>query len=81
MAHHIGEDKRDGPGDAGHAVNKNVGLFSRMMDEKASSFEVDCKIIVLMILARNIQRVGNDLSWMLDMDVSAGCKERTYLEF
>ena len=54
---------------------KNVSFLSGLMNKISSSLKVHAQVIVLMVLARNVQSKGDMLFWMFYMNVFAGCQD------
>jgi hypothetical protein len=57
-------------------VYEYVGLFAGLVDEVGGGVEVQTEIVVLVVLARDVERVGDVLFGVADVDVFAGGEER-----
>ena len=53
-------------------MHEYVGLFARLVDEVRRGVEVQAQVVVLVVLARDVQRVGDVLLRVPDVDVLAG---------
>ena len=74
--HEVCYNEGGGPGNAGHAVDEDVGLFSGLVDEVSSSFEVNTQVVVFVVLAGDVQQVWYMLFGVLYVDVFAGSQQR-----
>lgn len=81
MFHQICYDESGRTRNASHAVYQNISLLSRLMDEVGRSAEVHTEVIAGMILARNVESVGDVLFGVTNVDVFACSKKRAYFVF
>jgi hypothetical protein len=56
-------------------MDEDIGLFARLVDEVDGSVEVNAQIVVLVVLAGDVERVGHVLLRVADVDVLAGSED------
>lgn len=76
MLDEVGENQRNRARHAGHTMHEDVGLLARLMDEADGGIEMHAQVIVLMVLAGNVECVGDVLLGVADMHVFAGGQYR-----
>ena len=74
MLDEIGKDQRYRPRDSRHAVDQDVGLLPRLMDEIDRRVEMHTQIVVFMVFSRDVETVWYMFLRMPDMDVLASCQ-------
>lgn len=75
MFHQICYDESGGTRNTSHAVHQDVSLLSRLMNEVGRSAEMDTEVVTGMILARNVEGVGDVLFGVTNVDVFACSKK------
>ena len=53
-------------------MHQDVGLLEGLVDEVAGGVEVQAQVVVLVVLARDVQGVGDVFLGVADVDVFAG---------